>query len=69
MTRGETEPKICGTCRWWASIDEVCMSADSRHRAEFMLFNETCRNWESCNAKTDKRKWRHGDRHGIPVRD
>ena len=38
--------KTCGTCRWWAYPEQVCVNPNSANLSDFTLALETCRAWE-----------------------
>lgn len=52
----ETTPiaqRKCGICYWWAVYSGACCNGCSKHKADFMLSDEGCAEWEAKNGKTN----------------
>ncbi len=39
--------KVCSNCRYWSVEEQVCVNAESEHRADFTLPNHTCLEYEA----------------------
>lgn len=43
---GYEDKKYCSTCKWYDKETEVCCNGESKCRAEFMDWDNTCDKWE-----------------------